>query len=51
MKVLVLKDKEGILRPVAFIQIDNEAGWINANNYKLRNGESIVVAELTEVSK
>jgi len=49
MTYLVLKDEEGILRPLAFISPNNEAGQYRAKIYKLNKGEQIVRVDISEI--
>jgi hypothetical protein len=51
MKVYTLKDSEGILRPQAFLVIDNDFAQysIAKEATKLDEGESIVLCDLTEI--
>ena len=50
---LVLKDDEGIFRPMAFIVTKNPMGEDSVKEYtkKLNEGESIVEVEFVEVSE
>jgi len=49
IQVLVVKDEDGIMRPMAGIWIENDAGIINAKIYARKNPEDAVVsATLTE---
>lgn len=50
MKVLVVKDEDGIMRPMAGIWVDNQAGQWGAEEYLSKHrGFSIVKAELAEL--
>ena len=49
---IVLKDEEGIFRPMAFITQLDEIGKIRAEEYKehkLDDGEELVVVEMKEI--
>lgn len=48
---LVLKDTDGVLRPMAFCSVNDEAGKIRANLYKdnMEHGDKIVVVEMKEI--
>jgi hypothetical protein len=51
---IVLKDAEGVLRPLAFITTNNEAGKISAEQAKKRHmqeGDTLVVVKMEEISE
>lgn len=53
INVLVVKDEDGVLRPMAGIWIDNEAGKMGAENFlskPMNDGLEVVSAELTETT-
>ncbi len=45
---IVVKDKEGILRPFSGMWRNDELGKLGSEDYKLQEGDSLVVVELTE---
>ncbi len=48
---IVLKDEDGVLRPMAFITVLDKAGEMRAKDYKLEEGEKLVVVEMKEVEE
>lgn len=51
-RFIVLKDIDGILRPMAFIVRDNPLGESSANDFsdkQMSVGESLVVVEFKEI--
>ena len=47
---ITIKDKDGVLRPMAFIVRLNDAGEYTARSMKLGEGDKLVVVEIKEVS-
>lgn len=48
---LVLKDLDGILRPMAFCKLNDDFGQKDALKYaNMEKGEEIVVVEIKEIS-